>query len=150
MKAELVNLFLNPAIEIWRKELKDELGFSEAELVSGNFTTEDVTVIIGVTGRLRGNVFYEFSRETALAVADAMCGGPIEELDDISMSALGELANMITGNATIQLADTGYECAISTPVILPKGAVFHTPDPQIRARFSSGQGPMSIRISLAE
>ena len=87
----------------------------------------------------------------AAAQAEGEGGGdPIEELDDISMSALGELANMITGNATIQLADAGYKCDISTPVLLPKGAVFHTPNAQIRALFSSGLGPMSIRISLTE
>ncbi len=150
MKAEFVNPFLTPAMDVWRKELGGELGFSEAELVSGNFTTEDITALIGVTGKLKGNVFYEFSHETALRVAGTMCGEPITELDEISMSALGEMANMITGNATIHLANAGYDCDISTPVLLPKGAAFQTPNPQIRALFTSELGPMSIRVSLQE
>lgn len=150
MKAEFVNPFLNPAMDVWRKELGDELTFSNAELVSGNFTTEDLTAIIGVTGGLKGNVFYEFSQPTALLVAGTMCGEPIEELDELSMSALGEMANMITGNATIQLSAAGFQCDISTPVLLPKGAAFQTPNPQIRAFFTSAMGPMSIRVSLVE
>ena len=150
MKAEFVNPFLNPAIEVWRKELSDELTFSNAEMVSGNFTTEDLTAIIGVTGALKGNVFYEFSQTTALLVAGVMCGEPIEEMDEMSMSALGEMANIITGNATTLLAVAGYQCEITTPVLLPRGAAFQTPNPQIRAFFTSVMGPMSIRVSLIE
>ena len=150
MKAEFVNPFLNPAIEIWRKELGNELTFANAEMVSGNFTTEDLTAIIGVTGALKGNVFYEFSQSTALLVAGTMCGEPIQELDDMSMSALGEMANIITGNATTLLAGAGYNCDITTPVLLPKGAAFQTPNPQIRAFFTSSMGPLSIRVSLVE
>ena len=151
MKAEFVNAFLTPALDVWKKELGEDLTYNGAHSVTGTFTTEDLTAIIGVTGGLQGNVFYELSNTTALAVAGVMCGSTYaEELDDVGLSAIGELANIITGNATIELAAVQYVCEISPPVLLPMGARVIVSNPQIRATFESAMGAMSIRIGLTE
>ena len=70
----------------------------------------------------------------------------------MALSALGELANMITGNATTLLAQAGYECEISPPVILePRGLSLNiTGGIQIKVEFMSESGPLGIRIGLAE
>ena len=150
MKAEFVNAFLTPALDVWKKELGEDLTYHGAHSVSGTFTTEDLTAIIGVAGGLKGNVFYELSNATALAVAGAMCGATFEELDEVGLSAIGELANIITGNATIELAAAQYVCDISPPVLLPMGAQVSVSNPQIRASFESAIGVMNIRIGLTE
>ena len=150
MKAEFVNAFLTPALDVWKKELGEDLTYHGAHSMGGTFTTEDLTAIIGVTGALAGNVFYELSNEMALAVAGAMCGSPFEELDEVAMSAIGELANMITGNATTELAAVQYVCDITPPVLLLKGTSISVTNPQIRASFESPMGLMSIRIALVE
>ncbi|MCH8142140.1 MAG: chemotaxis protein CheX, partial [Proteobacteria bacterium] len=110
MKQEYVNAFLAPAALVWTKELNHDLKLVSAESVSHQFTTEDVTAIIGVSGSLQGNVLYGFNSGTALYVASQMMGEPVEELDEIGLSALGEIANMITGNAATYLANAGYAC----------------------------------------
>ena len=150
MKAEFVNAFLTPALDVWKKELGEDLTYHGAHAVMGPFTTEDLTAIIGVTGALKGNVFCELSHQTALAVASKMCGTPFDELDEVGLSAIGELANIITGNATIELAGANYVCDISPPVLLPRGAQVSVSNPQIRAAFESSMGAMSIRIGLTE
>ncbi len=151
MKAEFVNAFLTPALDVWKKELGEQLTYHGAHSVTGTFTTEDLTAIIGVTGGLKGNVFYELSHATALAVAGVMCGSTfVDELDDVGLSAIGELANIITGNATVELAAAQYVCDISPPVLLPRGAKVIVTNPQIRASFESAMGSMSIRIGLTE
>ena len=150
MKAEFVNAFLNPAIDAWRNELGIELTFREAESVTGVFTTGDLTAIIGVTGKLKGNVFYELSGETAKALAGAICGREFKELDETGLSAIGELANSIKGSAITALAGTNYVCDISPPVLLPKGASVTVATPQIRAYFDSSLGSVSIRVGLTE
>ena len=107
MKEEYVNAFLSPAKLVWEKELGCALDLIGAEAVSNQFTTEQITAIIGVSGRLEGNVLYGFSDSTAYAVASQMIGEPVTELDDLGLSALGEIANMITGNAATPLAAAG-------------------------------------------
>ncbi len=152
MKEEYANAFLAPAKLVWEKELGCVLDLAGAEAVSNQFTTEQVTAVIGISGRLEGNVLYGFSDGTALAVASHMMGEPVTELDDIGLSALGEIANMITGNAATQLAATGYTCDISPPVIIePAESRFYTPGgKQILVTFGSKLCNLNVRISLNE
>ena len=152
MKEEYVNAFLAPAKLVWEKELGCALDLVGAEAVSNQFTTDQITAVIGVSGRLEGNVLYGFSDGTALAVASQMIGEPVTELDDMGLSALGEIANMITGNAATQLAAAGYTCDISPPVIIePAGSRFTTPgSKQILVTFGSKLGNLSVRLSLNE
>ncbi len=152
MKQEYVNAFLSPARLVWKKELNKELELVGAETVSDNFTTEDVTAIIGVNGSLMGNVLYGFSGDTPYYIASTLMGEKITTMDSVTLSALGEIANMITGNAATQLAAAGYPCEISPPVLIePAGSKFTTVGvEQILVTFSSELGDLRIRISLTE
>ena len=153
MKEEYVNSFLAPTKLVWQKELGCSLELSGMDLVSNQFTTDDVTAVIGVSGRLEGNVLYGFSQETAYAVMSQMLGEPVDNLsNELSLSAIGEIANMITGNAATRLAQAGYPCNISPPVIIePLGSRFTTfGSSQIRVIFTSPLGPLSVRLSLYE
>jgi len=151
MKEEWVNSFLPPANHVWEVELQDELQVAGTDLVSNQFTTDDVTAIIGVSGSLEGNVLYGFSGGTAVAVVSCMMGEEVTTVSyEIGLSALGEIANMITGNAATRLSQIGYPCDISPPVIIePSGSRFTTVGgPQIRASFSSALGSFTVRIVL--
>lgn len=153
MKEEFVNAFLAPAKLVWSKELGHSLDLDQARMVDQQFTTDEVTVIIGVSGRLEGNVLYGFSETTALAVVSVMLDEEVDKFNtEIGLSALGEIANMITGNAATRLAQSGYPCQISPPVIIePAGTRFTTTGgSQILVTFSSTLGPLSVRISLRE
>ena len=63
------------------------------------FTTDDITAVIGVSGALEGNVLYGFHKDTARSVVSKMMESEVTEFDEMALSALGEIANMITGNA---------------------------------------------------
>ena len=153
MREEFVNPFLSPAMTVWEQELGDPLDLIAAEAISSSYTTSDITAVIGVTGKLRGSVLYEMNRETALSVASKMVGEPVDTLDEMSMSALGELANMITGNAATLLTQAGYTCDISPPVMLePRGVAITSQanGTQIKVTFRSPMGDLNIRIGLTE
>jgi chemotaxis protein CheX len=143
---------LTPAKMVWEKELQNTLNFVGAKAVDHQYTTEDLTAILGISGQLEGNVLYGFGGGTAVAVASAIIGETITELDDMSMSALGELANMITVNAATQLSAKAYECDISPPLIIePSDSRIPTlSGMQILTSFSSEYGELYIRICLNE
>ena len=111
MKEDYVNSFLAPAKMVWEKEMGSTLEVVGAEVTANQFTTDDLTVIIGVSGRLEGNVLYGFSEESAQAIVSVMVGEPISTInDELALSAIGEIGNMITGNAAARLAQLGYTC----------------------------------------
>jgi len=75
--------------------------------------------MIGVTGRIKGQVCFELSEEIAKKIASSMMGGmPITELDYISMSAVSEMGNMIMGNASMILANKAINIDITPPSLL--------------------------------
>lgn len=153
MKEEYVNPFLTPAKMVWQKMLEQPLELERAEMVSHQFTTEEVTAIIGISGKLEGTVLYGFPETTANAIVKILIGEDDATFgDELGLSALGEIANMITGNAATILASMGYPCNISPPVIVePAGSRFTTlAGSQIMVTFISDLGPLTVRISLSE
>lgn len=152
MKEEFANAFMAPAQLVWESQLSQPLKLLEAKVISEYEAPENVTAVIGVTGQLQGNVLYEFENTTGLAVASTMMGEELDEHDEISMSALGELANMISGNAATKLSEQGILCDITPPEVssdTERNSV-HLPGAQFIAAFTSGLGLFNIRIGLAE
>ena len=79
----------------------------------------DISVSVSVVGDVEGTVVYSMDQNVAKRIASTMLAGMvIEELDDISLSAINELANMITGNASIKLASNGVNVDITPPTLL--------------------------------
>ena len=151
MREEYVNAFLNPAKKVWEQELGQSLEVASADMTTSQVMDEDITVVIGISGTLQGNVLYGFSDATAEGLVKTMTGEEeVDIKDEIGLSVLGEVANMITGNAITALAEAGYPCEISPPVIFePAGnKLMAMGGPQILVSFVSELGPFSVRIAI--
>ncbi len=152
MRQEFVNPFLGPAQLVWQKEFGVPLEVTDAKAVSYQYTTEDITAIIGISGKLQGNVLYGFSNSVSTEIVRRMIGEDMDAHDPMALSALGEIANVITGNAATELAANGYPCDISPPMILePSGSTLTSTIPrQILVTFKSELGLLTARIGLTE
>ncbi|MDA0768621.1 MAG: chemotaxis protein CheX [Chloroflexi bacterium] len=152
VKEEYINAFLAPAKLVWESELSQPLTLTGAWVASQSDVPEDVTAVVGVSGQLKGSVRYEFGKGSGLAVASSMMAERLLVHDEVSISALGEIANMITGNAAANLEKQGFTCDITPPSISIDGTGNETkfPGVQIIAAFDSDVGKLNIRIGLAE
>lgn len=93
---------------------KGKLSIKEQELVKTG-----VIIIVGIVGSIKGNVVYTIDFEDAKKIASTMMMGmPVEELDEMSKSALSEMANMLTANAATVFYSQGILIDISTPTLL--------------------------------
>ena len=64
-----------------------------------NFPEDTFLIQVGVTGEMKGQVFFKMTDKKAMNIASIMMMGmPVESLDPMACSALGELGNMILGN----------------------------------------------------
>jgi chemotaxis protein CheX len=115
--------FINPVIDAFR-EILPQLGFSDIQrgnIRVGTNSVESlgVTVIIGMTKDIRGNVAYNLTEATAMTVASTMMGGmPVPQFDDLPQSAISELVNMVTANAAIRFEQMGMKVDISPPSLV--------------------------------
>ena len=74
--------------------------------------------MIGVTGEMRGQVMISFTTPKACQVASGMMMGmPVPELDDMAMSAISELGNMIMGNAATVFSVRNIGIDITPPTV---------------------------------
>ncbi|MFD2369970.1 chemotaxis protein CheX [Brevibacillus sp. GCM10020057] len=74
---------------------------------------------IGMTGQLQGSVYFGLQDQLALRIVSAMMGGfPVHEMDEMGRSAISELSNMISGNATTILSNKGVAVDITPPTVL--------------------------------
>lgn len=100
--------------------------FGFGEISSGNIFKKEtftcrynLTTIIGISGSIRGNIALSMPYDTAKKIASAMMMGmEIAEIDEISVSALGELTNMICGQAAIELSRHNLEAFVTPPTII--------------------------------
>lgn len=112
---------------------------------------QDVTAMIGIIGDIRGNIAYAMSNETARKIASVMMMGmPVEALDEISRSAIGELANMITGHASTLLSSGGIMVDITPPSIIFGSNVYFiiSTVQTIAIVMNTPYGPIEVNIGL--
>lgn len=78
-----------------------------------------VILTLGIVGDKKGNVAYAINTEGAMQIASTMMMGmPVEELDDMAKSAISELSNMLTANASINFSNESINVDISPPTML--------------------------------
>jgi len=88
---------------------------------------------------------------TATKVAAAMSSTPVMTFDEMASSAIGELGNMISGNATTLLSEAGYECQITPPALVRgAGVEIATATPALVVPLYTDFGKMEINVALEE
>lgn len=119
MKVEYINPFLESMKNILEQFGVKDIKRGKIQKKENMNVNLNITSVIGVVGEIRGNISYSFSKDTAKKIASTMMMGmPVETLDDMARSAIGELANMITGNAATMLASKEISFDITPPSII--------------------------------
>jgi chemotaxis protein CheX len=80
-----------------------------------------INIAVGITGDLSGEALYRFPEQTTLEIVKMMSGMEFTEIDEFVLSALGEVANIISGNAVTDLTNRDLTCDILPPRILDDG-----------------------------
>jgi chemotaxis protein CheX len=92
----------------------------------------DVSAVIGLTGEARGAVVISMKKELALKLTGVLTGNEHKELDDEVVDAIGEIINIIAGNAKRGLEES-FRLVISLPTIVRgKGHTIMWPNEQAR------------------
>lgn len=131
LKVGLVNPFIVSAYKFLQEEVGMEVTRGQLRLESSKATSGEANVALGVTGDAEGNVIYSMSERTAKAISAALIGEPVPVFDDLAESAIAEMGNVITGQATVGLEEHGYMCKLSPPTIIAgRGVIISTVDIQ--------------------
>ena len=119
MKVEYINPFITAAQSMVKTLCAVDAKLGKVFLKKSPYAVDQVIILIGVVGEIKGQVCFELSVETAKKIASIMMGGvPVMELDEISKSAVAELGNMIMGNAATIFESKNTGIDITPPSLL--------------------------------
>ena len=151
MKVEFIDPFISSAFSVLQTLTGDRPERGNLSLRHATFTSQQVSIMAGVNGEIEGAALYAMSTNTAKKIASAMIGAPVEELDDMALSAVSELGNMITGQAITLLSNKGYNVDITPPsVIRGQEVEVSTKVPALVIPMKTGFGCVEINVALVE
>jgi chemotaxis protein CheX len=155
MKAEFLNPFLRSIVEIIASTISETPQKGKIFLRDKNpYMTQDVAIMVGITGTITGQIVLSLTDRCARGIAAVMLmEEEVPALDEYAQSALAEMANMITANATIGLGDAGYVCDITPPSVITGKQMEISCRQQIKTiviPLDLSMGHLEVNLSLIE
>lgn len=150
---EFINPFLNSVINVL-----STMAFVEAKpgtpyVNKDRKAVGDVTGLIGITGFAEGTISLTLEENAILKIVNNMLYEDFKELNDDISDAVGELTNMIAGQARAELAEQGKKFEASTPsVVTGKGhKINHIGSaPILSIPFSIDEGTFVVEVAFGE
>ena len=111
----------------------------------------DISAVLGITGAHKGTVSLTFSRSCAVFLVKSMLGDDIQDIIQDTSDAVGEITNMVSGQARAGLAEMGIPLQGSTPsIILGDGHTLRhmSSSPVIAIPFTTKAGNFTLEFCL--
>jgi chemotaxis protein CheX len=153
VKAEYANIFIKSAAEVFQKEANVRLSRQDLSKKESPAPSLPFAIILGITGFVRGQVVYSMDENFAYGVAEAMLPHKLPaEIKRLTNSAVSEIANIITGQASIALAGEREKIDLTPPAVLTGTnlAIDFLDLPTISLRLISEIGMLEINIAVDE
>lgn len=151
MDASLINPFINATMNVLETMAFIKCKAEKPYLKKDDVAKGDVTGVIGITGESNGTIAVTFEEETILKVVSNMFGEEMKELNNEVADAVGELTNMISGQARRELEENGkvFEAAIPSVVSGKNHQITHYTDgPKIAIPFVTDGGRFTIEVCM--
>ena len=146
---EFINPFVSAVSKTFETMVNLKVTRSAPELKKNQRTLYPISGIIGLSGNVVGTVILTMSESFALKAASVLLMDDQDTINADVLDAIGELTNMVAGNAKAQLEE--YKLSLSLPnVIYGVGTEVHFPEHSqpITIPFDSEIGPFAIEVGF--
>src|SRR5258708_5609094 len=150
MRAEFINPFLQAATEVLSTELGRPPERGNVGLQRSAYTSGEVTAVVAVAGDVSGMVMLAMTEKTGRGVVSKMMGQEFEEFDSLAQSGIAEIANVITGRASVLLSEAGFPSDLAPPMLLiGKNTMISTLDVQrLVIPMVTAFGSIEVQVAL--
>ncbi len=149
MDANIINPFINATLNVLGTMASVNAKPGKPYLKKDTVAKGDVSGVIGLTGDTNGTISVTFDEGSILKIVSNMFGEEMNTVDNEIADAVGELTNMISGQARKELEEKGrvFHAAIPS-VITGKGhQIIHiTNGPNIAIPFETDDGAFTIEV----
>ncbi|RMF90867.1 MAG: chemotaxis protein CheX [Nitrospinota bacterium] len=147
MNVDFINPFLNAVVNVLKMMTFTDPKPEKPFLKKTNISKGDITGIVGLTGPVNGSIAVSFSEKAILTIVTNMLGEEFCEINQEVRDAVGELSNMICGDARRALEAKGYRFQASIPTVIDgKGhTITHVhKGPTLVIPFTIGDAPFFV------
>jgi chemotaxis protein CheX len=116
MDVRLINPFISAVQHVFRTMVQTEVRMGKPYIKMDGGSSADVSGVIGFSGDATGCVVLSFPKAVACRAASAFAGTAIDQNHPDFADAIGELANIVAGNAKKEL--NGLHVEISLPSVV--------------------------------
>jgi Predicted inhibitor of MCP methylation, homolog of CheC len=151
MDVKFINPFLNGTLNVLKTMAFVEPKAGKPFLKKDSVAIGDVSGIIGLTGSAKGSLALSFSEKSILKIVSNMLGEEHTAINSDIEDAVGEITNMIVGNARKLFEDDGYTITAAIPTVVSgsQHKISHAlGGPSIVIPFEMDEGSFVVDVCL--
>lgn len=151
IKAEFINPFLEASTIVFKEILHAEMIRGKIGIKESPTPSYELAILIGIVGSFSGEVVFSMNLDTAYKISRKL----VPDIADADMpneyrDILGEIANMITGNAMNIFTTTGQSVDITTPNIVEvaNSTLKYEKKPSLSINLYTKMGRFEVNVAL--
>jgi chemotaxis protein CheX len=151
INVNIINPFLSAAMNVLKTMAMIDPKPGKPFLKKDVMAIGDVSAIIGITGAAQGSMSLSFTEPCIKAIVSNLLGAQITELNDEVKDAVGELTNMICGDARRRLGEEGFSLQAGIPTIISgkKHVITHIhKGPCLVVPFETDEGNFVVEVAF--
>ena len=152
MDVRMINPFLEASVHVLRTMANVELNPGKPFLKKDTRALGDVSAVIGITGDARGSMALTFTENCIKAIVAELLGIKVTKIDDEVTDAVGELTNIICGDARGRLGNEGFSLQAGIPAIITgkDHSIRHINDgPHLAIPFDTPDGRFVVEVAFS-
>jgi chemotaxis protein CheX len=118
MEVKFINPFVVAAQTVFKTMLNIDLSRGKPTLREAKTTSADVTGIMSMVGDRKGSIAISFREKGALFVFNSLMGDDASTICPEVVDAIGELTNIVSGQARKEFESTGVNLKASIPMVV--------------------------------
>ncbi len=119
MNVEFINPFISALLNVLSTMAQVDLKPGKPEKKKDEVARGDVSGLIGMVGpQMKGSFSITFEESLALEIMQRMLGEKHDAITPDVTDMVGEITNMVTGGAKLELGHKGYDFDMATPVVV--------------------------------
>lgn len=143
MDVRYINPFVVATQKVFKTMLNMDISMTKPVLKQERKASGDITGVMGLSGDKKGAVTVSFKRKGALFIYSTLMGDQCNELNPEVIDAIGELTNIISGQARKELEREGLNIKAAIPIVITGDKIetsFITKLPIVSLPFSFSVG----------
>lgn len=118
MNVEYINPFLKSTVTVLKTMAFTDATAGRPYIKKEAMAAGDVSGIIGITGETEGSLSVSFSEPCICHIVSNMFGESVTAINHEVEDAVGELTNMISGDARREMAEKGIVLKAAIPTVI--------------------------------